>query len=332
MLHLLRRPVPVPALLVIAARPVGPAGRLLDAGAQRGRAGRSSSSTPLGREDAHAMVAGVADAAVRERVVLEGRGNPLFLRELARVADRGDGALPATLVAAIALEVAALGEVPRALIEGAAVAGDPFDPELAAAAAELDEAVALAALDELVAADLVRPVTSADDVPAPVGHQRGRRAARLPQAAAAGRRARGPARRDGTRVRLPAPARAAGGVRRRGARLAARRARAGRGRARAARRRAGRRARSTSCARPTSATPRRSRCCAAAAEATGESSPAAAAHWYAAALRLVPDSEHETRADLLARAAVALAGAGRLAEARAALLEALRAAAPSSSS
>ena len=56
------------------------------------------------------MVAGVADAAVRERVVREGRGNPLFLRELARVADRGDGALPATLVAAVALEVAALGD------------------------------------------------------------------------------------------------------------------------------------------------------------------------------------------------------------------------------
>ena len=56
----------------------------------------------------------VADAAVRERVVREGRGNPLFLRELARVADRADGALPASLVAAIGLEVAALGAGRRA--------------------------------------------------------------------------------------------------------------------------------------------------------------------------------------------------------------------------
>ena len=89
-LHLLRRPVPVPALLVIAARPVGPAGRLLDAA--RSAAGwEELELAPLRRREAHAMVAGVADAAVRERVVLEGRGNPLFLRELARVADRADG-------------------------------------------------------------------------------------------------------------------------------------------------------------------------------------------------------------------------------------------------
>ena len=88
----------MPALLVIARRPVGPAARLLDAG--RSAAGwEELALAPLDRDDAHAMVADVADAAVRERVVMEGRGNPLFLRELARVADRAEGALPATLVA-----------------------------------------------------------------------------------------------------------------------------------------------------------------------------------------------------------------------------------------
>ena len=90
---------PGPVLLVIAARPVGPAGRLLDAGAAR-RAGRSSSSSRSAATTPARWSRGCADPAVRERVVLEGRGNPLFLRELARVADRGDGALPATLVAA----------------------------------------------------------------------------------------------------------------------------------------------------------------------------------------------------------------------------------------
>ena len=49
-----------------------------------------------------------------------------------------------------------------------------------------------------------------------------------------------------------------------------------------------------------SATSRRSRSSPAAAEATGESSPAAAAHWFAAALRLVPDGDARARADLLA--------------------------------
>ena len=44
-----------------------------------------------------------------------------------------------------------------ALLEAAAVAGDPFEPELAAAVAELPEPAALRALDELLAGALVRP-------------------------------------------------------------------------------------------------------------------------------------------------------------------------------
>src|SRR4051794_41273505 len=60
-LHLLRRPVRVPALLGIAARPVGPAGRLLDA--PRSPAG-GGDPAPGARphRDAHAEGAGVSDA------------------------------------------------------------------------------------------------------------------------------------------------------------------------------------------------------------------------------------------------------------------------------
>ena len=59
------------------------------------------------------------------------------------------------MLGAVEVELAALAPVSRSLVEGAAVAGDPFDPELAAAAAgtELEEN----AVDELVAADLVHP-------------------------------------------------------------------------------------------------------------------------------------------------------------------------------
>ena len=42
------------------------------------------------------------------------------------------------------------------VLEGAAVAGDPFEPELAAAAAERSEASAMDAIDELLELDLVR--------------------------------------------------------------------------------------------------------------------------------------------------------------------------------
>ena len=109
---------------------------------------------PLGDDAALGLLADVRDVAVRRRVVREAGGNPLFLRELARAAGRSAGALPRTLVAAVGVELAGLPARDRTLLEGAAVAGDPFDPELAAAAASLE--FDAAALDRLVAADLVR--------------------------------------------------------------------------------------------------------------------------------------------------------------------------------
>ena len=54
-----------------------------------------------------------------------------------------------------------LSKPARLILEGAAVAGDPFDPELAAAAAGASDAAAVEALDELLRLDLIRPT----DVP-----------------------------------------------------------------------------------------------------------------------------------------------------------------------
>ena len=51
---------------------------------------------------------------------------------------------------------ALLSEGARLVLEGAAVAGDPFEPELAAAAASTPEACAIEALDELLQLGLVR--------------------------------------------------------------------------------------------------------------------------------------------------------------------------------
>ena len=55
---------------------------------------------------------------------------------------------------ALASEFGALDPDARRLLDGAAVAGEPFEIDLAAAVAELDDP--LPALDALVAADLVR--------------------------------------------------------------------------------------------------------------------------------------------------------------------------------
>ena len=92
-------------------------------------------------------------------------GNPFYLQQLARSPGAG-GARPAgpalrdagcrAVAAALAEELAALGSGARRLAEGAAVVGDPFDVELAAAAAALDPAAVPTALDELLRRDLVR--------------------------------------------------------------------------------------------------------------------------------------------------------------------------------
>ena len=65
------------------------------------------------------------------------------------------------MAAALTEELGLLSQPTRALLDGAAVAGDPFEPELAAAAAGADDQTATQALDELLARDLVRPT----DVP-----------------------------------------------------------------------------------------------------------------------------------------------------------------------
>jgi ATP/maltotriose-dependent transcriptional regulator MalT len=103
-------------------------------------------------------------------------GNPLFLDALSRAGATARGGVPAaaarhgepmsaanapvggvpdTVLDALSDELAALSPDALALARGGAVAGEPFAPELASAAAALDDTAALAALDELLAADLV---------------------------------------------------------------------------------------------------------------------------------------------------------------------------------
>ncbi len=131
-LHLLRRPPESAQLLVFAARPEPP-----PSGCWRPRSARPGGSRSRWRRWPTRTRCACSTAwpirSVRRRIVSDAGGNPLFLRELARSGPE----LPASLVAAVALEVRALDVEARALLEGAAVAGEPFDPELAAAAAAL---------------------------------------------------------------------------------------------------------------------------------------------------------------------------------------------------
>ena len=126
---------------------------------------------PLGPDAAGTLVA-VDGSAERERLYRDSGGNPFYLLQLARADDRpeagaadtdgwGSEGVPHAVTAAIATELAALPEPVRRFAEAAAVAGDPFELDLAVAAAAIPEEDALGALDELAARDLLR----AGDVP-----------------------------------------------------------------------------------------------------------------------------------------------------------------------
>ena len=154
--HLLRRPPRARFLLALGTRPGEVCSRIVAALRDAPGAVRIDLE-PLGEEAAEALRAGVEDREVRRALLAESGGNPFFLRELAAGAARSSGTspVPSGIAATVAVEVERLGEDARALVRGAAVVGDPFDPQLAAAAAGLDEAEALSALDELRDAGLV---------------------------------------------------------------------------------------------------------------------------------------------------------------------------------
>ena len=151
-----------PVLLALAARerqlPAALAAGL--SGALRDDRATVLAPEPLSEAEAAELV-GTAAAAIYP----ESGGNPFYLEQLARVtgsdgngaSTAADGSVPAPVAAALAIELAALGPEARRLLDAAAVAGDPFDPGLAAELAELSEGAALAALDELLERALVRP-------------------------------------------------------------------------------------------------------------------------------------------------------------------------------
>ena len=162
--HLLRRP-PRAAVMVAATFRRGQIDRALTSTIERGmrEADGRVHLGPLPRDQAHALVDETPSANYQDLYETSG-GNPLYLLELARLAAggeprlsrEGDAGVPATVAAATAGELDALSARGRGLAEAAAVAGDPFELDLAAASADMAEPNALDALDELVARDLVR--------------------------------------------------------------------------------------------------------------------------------------------------------------------------------
>ncbi len=299
---LLRRPPGAAVLMALALRPRRVPERLSAALERAHRAAALTrvelgALTPVEARELLGETVDVADATV---LYQESGGNPFYLEQLARSLERAGGwtasvydeslaaiGVPAAVASALAQELALLSEHARLVLEGAAVAGDPFEPELAAAAAATSEATAIDAVDELLQLDFVRPT----DVPRRFRfrHPLVRRA--VYEATAGG-------------WRLGAHERCAEALAARGMTAAARAhhversAREGDVKAVAVLREAG--------------------------ETAARLAPASAARWFADALRLLPQTAPaQERVELLVARAGALAATGQFADSREALLESL---------
>src|SRR3954465_7887964 len=167
---LLRRPPAAPVLMALAVRPRQVPERL---SAALERADREGTLTrlelrALTRSEAGQLLGERVEGSLATVLYEESGGNPFYLEQLARSPGRalpghsaseispGEMDVPPMVAAALNEELALLSDHARRVLEGAAVAGDPFEPELAAAAASTSEVAAMDAIDELLLLDLVR--------------------------------------------------------------------------------------------------------------------------------------------------------------------------------
>jgi tetratricopeptide (TPR) repeat protein len=149
-----RAPAPVVAALAAAA-PELPVERV-----EVGPLSQTESSELIGSR--------VRSSAAREVLYRQSGGNPFYLGELARSAGSIAGPLgreagaaprgevPPAVAYALAAEVEDLSGCAQALLQGAAIAGEPFEPSVVAQIARVDDCDGLIALDELLERDLIR--------------------------------------------------------------------------------------------------------------------------------------------------------------------------------
>jgi ATP/maltotriose-dependent transcriptional regulator MalT len=296
---LLRKPPGAAVLTALALRSRQVPERLSSALERASRAG-SLIRVELGAltlDQAREVIGGAIDGSAADALYRESGGNPFYLEQLvgsvdrarpaASAADRSliDIGVPAAVAASLSEELDGLSDQTRRVLEGAAVVGDPFEPDLAANAAGTSEAAVLEAVDELLQRDLIRET----EVP-----RRFRFRHPLVRRAVYGAASGG--------WRLGAHERCASALAARGATPAARAhhiersARHGDMAAVATLREAG--------------------------EVAARVAPASAARWFAGALRLLPlTAPSEERLALLLARAGSLAATGQFAESRADLLD-----------
>ena len=141
---LLRRPPAAGVLVALAVRPRQAPERVAAALERAHRAGtlRRLEVGALTPREARELLGEAVDDAALTALYEDAGGNPFYLEQLARslALERSAGAprlspgdldVPPAVAAALAEELALLSDRARRVLEGAAVAGDPFQPELA---------------------------------------------------------------------------------------------------------------------------------------------------------------------------------------------------------
>jgi DNA-binding CsgD family transcriptional regulator len=168
---LLRRPPDAAVLIVVALRPRHAPRWVSTALEPARRTGflHRIEVAPLTRVETEELLGDTVDASMSAALYEESGGNPFYLEQLGKARARtsapaidetstrlDDLQVPPMVAAALGQELLLLPDDAQVLVRGASVAGDPFDLELAAAAAALDAEVALRAIDELLQLDVAR--------------------------------------------------------------------------------------------------------------------------------------------------------------------------------
>jgi DNA-binding CsgD family transcriptional regulator len=160
--YLLRRPPRRSVMVVLAFRPAPARPVLVDAlaGAVRDSGAVWLPLEPLSRTDADRLLDRELPEPARAALFEQSGGNPFYLQELARAFATSSAAAPAAdvprqIAFAIDQEVRALPADAQRFARAAAVVGDPMVLDVALVAAGLEEGPALSALDALLGGALL---------------------------------------------------------------------------------------------------------------------------------------------------------------------------------